>query len=262
MRLEVDGKEVYAATGGKPFDPDLPTVVFLHGAAMDHTVWALQTRYFAHHGRAVLAVDLPGHGRSAGPPLADIGGLAEWTTRLLDAAGVARAAIVGHSMGALVALETAARHPDRTWALALLGVALPMPVNDAFLALAEANDHRAVELMMDWGHGRRAHVGGHRVPGLSIVGGDMRLVERAAPGVMHADLAACNAYRRGDEAVANVRCPMLLVLGEDDRMTPPAAGRKIADKCDTAEVAVLAGCGHMMMVETPDAVLDALREVV
>jgi pimeloyl-ACP methyl ester carboxylesterase len=72
MRLSVDGHEVYAYTGTRPVDPAAPAIVFVHGAANDHSVWALQSRYFAHHGHGVLAVDLPGHGRSGGPALATV----------------------------------------------------------------------------------------------------------------------------------------------------------------------------------------------
>ena len=77
MDLTVNGRKAYAYTGGKPFDPKLPAVVFIHGAEHDHCVWTLQTRYLAHHGRGVLAVDLPGHGRSDGPPLASVEEMAE-----------------------------------------------------------------------------------------------------------------------------------------------------------------------------------------
>ncbi len=69
MRLTVDDTEIYAYTGARALNAALPTIMFVHGAAHDHSVWALQSRYFAHHGRNVLAVDLPGHGRSAGVPL-------------------------------------------------------------------------------------------------------------------------------------------------------------------------------------------------
>ena len=111
MKLSVNGREAYAYTGGKTFDPALPCIVFLHGAGHDHSPWALLARWFAHHGHGVLAVDLPGHMRSAGPPLPDVETLAAWVLALLDAAGVARAALVGHSMGSLIALEAAAKAP-------------------------------------------------------------------------------------------------------------------------------------------------------
>lgn len=259
MKLTVDGRAVYAATGGRPFDPDLPVVVFLHGAAMDHTAWVLQTRYFAYHGYGVLALDLPGHGRSEGAPIASVGELADWLIRLLDAAGVAKASVVGHSMGALMALETAGRYPDRITALALLGVATPMPVNDDFLALARDNDHLAIDLMADWAHGPRAHVGGNKVPGLHMIGGAERLVERAAPGVQYACLKACNDYESGDAAARALHCPVAFILGERDLMTPARAGRKLAAMCGNATVTEIEGAGHMMMVESPDAVLDALK---
>lgn len=166
MKLQVDGRKAFAATGGRPFDPANPAVVFVHGAGMDHTVWTLQTRYFAHHGRSVLAVDLPGHGRSEGPPPGSIEGYAEWMARLIEAAGVARAALAGHSMGALIALEAAARAPERVSTLALLGVAARMPVHPDLLAAADANDPLAFELVTSWGYGKAAHLGGNRAPGL------------------------------------------------------------------------------------------------
>ena len=121
MRLTVHGQEAYAYTGGKPFNPALPCVVFIHGAVNDHSVWTLLARWFAHHGRSVLAVDLPGHKRSAGPALKTVEAMADWLLALLDAAGVQRAALAGHSMGSLVVLEAAAKAPDRVTHLAMLG---------------------------------------------------------------------------------------------------------------------------------------------
>ncbi|HKW82710.1 MAG TPA: alpha/beta fold hydrolase, partial [Burkholderiaceae bacterium] len=99
MELTIDGRKAYAYSGGKAFDAGLPCIVFIHGALNDHSVWTLLARWFAHHGRAVLALDLPGHGRSDGPPLANVEALADWLPALLDAAGVRKAALVGHSMG-------------------------------------------------------------------------------------------------------------------------------------------------------------------
>ncbi|MBL8673970.1 MAG: alpha/beta fold hydrolase, partial [Rhodospirillales bacterium] len=129
MELTVDGVPVFATTGGVAFDATKPAIVFLAGAGLDRTLWRLQTRYFAHHGRAVLAVDMPGHGRSGGAPASTIAAMADWTIRLLDAAGLKSAALVGHSMGGLVALDAAGRYPDRVRALGLCGIATAMPVH-------------------------------------------------------------------------------------------------------------------------------------
>ena len=96
-----------------PSMPALPCVVFVHGAMNDHGVFTLLARWFAHHGWGVLAPDLPGHMRSAGPALASVEAMADWLLALLDAAGVEQAALAGHSLGSLVALEAAARAPER-----------------------------------------------------------------------------------------------------------------------------------------------------
>ncbi len=258
MELSVDGRPVYAATGGRDFDRALPAVVFVHGAGMDHTVWALQTRYFAHHGRGVLAVDLPGHGRSQGPPLGSITALGDWLAALIAAAGLQEAALVGHSMGALAALDCAARHGGCARALALLGVAARMPVHPDLLAAAAADDPSAWDAITVWGHSRAAQIGRDQAPGLWMVGGGVRLLERAAAGVLHADLQACNAYEGGAEAAARIACPVRLILGERDQMTPLRGGKALADAFQAAETIILPRCGHMMMAEAPDAVLDAL----
>ena len=126
MRIDMHGTECYAYTGSRPLDAGKPAIVFVHGAANDHSVWALQSRYFAHHGFSVLAVDLPGHGRSGGAALTTIEAIGEWIPQVLDATGVTQAAVVGHSLGSLATLACAARHSDRVTKVALLGPAVPM----------------------------------------------------------------------------------------------------------------------------------------
>jgi pimeloyl-ACP methyl ester carboxylesterase len=259
MRLDVDGSEVYAYTGTRQVDPAKPAVVFVHGAANDHSVWLLQSRYFAHHGKGVLAVDLPGHGRSAGAALGSVDAIADWLPRVLDAAGLAQAALVGHSMGALAALACAARHPARVAKVALLGPAVPMEVSEALLDAAKANDHVAYELINGWSTSAGKQLGGNTVPGMWLLGSAIRLMERTAPGVLHADLVACSAWTGGLEAAAAVRCPSLVVIGARDLMAPPRAAKGLVEALAGARVVTLPDTGHAMMAEQPDAVLDALR---
>jgi len=258
MELRVHGNKTYAATGGKAFDPALPAIVFMHGAGMDHTVWALQTRWFAWHGRSVLAVDLPGHGRSEGPALDEIGALADWVVALLDAARVQSAALVGHSMGALVSLETAARRPNRVRALALCGCAAEMPVSEKLLNPALAGEHLAYELITAWGLGRRAQIGGAEAPGTWMAGGTLRLLEHGKKGVVGIDLRACDRYKGAAAAVAKVKVPTVLVLGDNDRMSPPKAAAPLA-AIPGAKTILIEKAGHMLMTEQPGRTLDALR---
>ncbi len=263
QQFTVDGKAVFAATGGRPFDAALPAVIFIHGAGMDHTIWALQTRYFAHRGRAVVALDLPGHGRSEGPALGSIDELAAWLGRFIAAAGLGEVSLAGHSMGALTALECAASLGNRLRALALLGVAPAMPVHPDLMTAAEADDPLAFELITSWGHGRTGHRGGNRAPGLWLLGGGARLLQRSRPGVLHQDLTACNAYHeaRGLEVAARVVCPSLVLLGAQDRMTPAKAGRELAAAIPGVTLTVVPESGHMMMLEKPNETLDAHKAV-
>src|SRR3954462_6279477 len=166
MQLSVNGLDTFVATGGRQFDVSQATIVLLHGAGFDHTTWALHSRWFAHHGYGVLAPDLPGHGRSIGPPLPTIADMADWTAALLDAAGAAKARLVGHSMGSLIALETAARHPAKVSALSLIGTAATMTVGPDLLKAAEANDPTAIDMVSIWGLGFQAELGGSLAPGL------------------------------------------------------------------------------------------------
>jgi pimeloyl-ACP methyl ester carboxylesterase len=259
MRMTVDGAEVYAYTGARPLVVAQSTLLFVHGAANDHSVWALQSRYFAHHGHNVLAVDLPGHGRSAGAPLLSVEAIGKWLPRVLDAAGIPAAAVVGHSLGALAALACAAEFPQRVTKIALVGPAVPMPVSEALLAAAKADDHVAFELINGWSHSTAKQLGGNQVPGMWMIGAAMRLMERARPGALYADLAACNAYAGGLDAAARVRCPVLAILGQRDLMAPPKSAQALLGALADQRVVTLSGAGHAMMAEQPDAVLDALR---
>jgi pimeloyl-ACP methyl ester carboxylesterase len=258
MRIGVPSLPGFAATGGRPWSRAAETIVFVHGAGMDHTVWSLPARHFAHAGRAVLAPDLPGHGRSGGAALADIGAMADWLIACLDGLEVARAALVGHSMGALIALEAAARRPERVARLALFGGAPRMPVHPSLLGAARDDPARAHAMIAGWGHGRRGRIGGHPGPGLWARGGTVTLLARAGAGVLAGDLAACNGYD-GAAAAAKVRCPTLVVIGAEDRMTPPREGRALVAAIAGARLVEVPRAGHMMVVEDSDATLDALR---
>ena len=262
MRINVDGHAVFATTGGAHFDPARPVVIFLHGAGFDRTAWRLQTRFFAHHGRSVLAVDLPGHGWSDGPALPSIAALADWTAKLVDAVGLGSAALVGHSMGALVALDTAARYPDKVRALALCGVATEMPVHPEMLESARADTLKVQELMTFWGIGNALHKGGMVSPGLWLRAESLAVLSGNKPGVIHADLAACNAYKDAPARAQAVKCPTVLVLGDGDLMTPAAKAKPLADAIVGSRTVVIADCGHLMMVERPDETLEALKSVV
>jgi pimeloyl-ACP methyl ester carboxylesterase len=262
MQLTVNGHPAYAYTGGKPFDAALPTVVFIHGAEHDHCVWVLQSRYLAHHGHGVLAVDLPAHGRSGGEPLRTVEAMADWVRALLDAAGVQKAVLVGHSMGSLIAIECAARYPDRVTKLVLVGTAFPMKVSDELLTATRDDEPLAQDMVNIWSHSAYAHYPSNPGPGFWVIGENLRLMQRQKPGVMHADFSACNDYANGVAACGQVKCPVLLVTGKRDMMTPPRATKDIVNALPDKRIVEIAGSGHAIMAEKPDDLLDAIRAFV
>lgn len=259
MKLTVDGRTVFATTGGTEFDPAKPAIIFLHGAGFDRTAWRLQTRWFANHGRTVLAVDFPAHGRSDGPVLESIAAMADWTARLIEAAGLKQAALVGHSMGALVALDCAARHGDRVRALGLCGVASEMPVHPEMLESAKANTSKVQELMTFWGMGNALHKGGMVSPGLWLRRESLAVLAGNKPDVIHTDLAACNAYKDAPARAAAVQCPTVFVLGDGDLMTPAPKAKALVGAIAGSTSVTIPNCGHFMMVERPDETLEALK---
>jgi len=262
MKLTVSGRAVYAYTGGKPFDAALPAIVFLHGAVNDHSVFTLLARWFAHHGYGVLAVDLPGHMRSAGPALGSVEAMADWLLAVLDAAGVQRAALAGHSLGSLIALEAAARAPERATHLLMLGSCVPMPVPQALLDLARNDVNAAIDRVVMFSFSTLAAKPSFPGPGVWLRGSARQLMRQVMaaggdPLLFHTDFSACNEYRNGLAAAERVRCPAHLVLAAQDQMTLPRAARDIGAALK-ATVHTVPG-GHFLMQEQPDAVLQALR---
>jgi pimeloyl-ACP methyl ester carboxylesterase len=257
MDLAVEGKKAFAYTAAHALDPGKPTLVFVHGAGLDHSTFGLQSRYFGYHGRNVLALDLPGHGRSEGPPLPSVAAMADWVFKVLESAGIGKCSVVGHSMGALIALECANRHPGRVERIALIGVAYPMKVSEAFLDAARRNDFSAYDMETIWGHAAQVPLSGNPNPGMWMYGDALARLRRLAPGVLYNDLKACHEYVSD---FANVKCPVLLVLGKRDVMTPPRSAQALKEILKTSKTKIVELSGHSLMAEAPDATLDALIE--
>ena len=230
------------------------TVVLVHGAAMDGTVWRYQADALSRAGFSPIAVDLPGHGGSEGEPSVTIRGYAGWLLAYLSVLDEP-VHLVGHSMGALVVLEAAAARPDRVRSVTLVGVADRMPVNPDLLTGAAANDLTVSATMGSWMHARQP-VGRPEWQ----VRDTVAIIERSRPGIAFADLTACNDYRGAAAVAANVSVPMLLVLGDQDVMTRPSAAEPIANAAPDATTVIVEGAGHLLFVERPDVVNEALLE--
>lgn len=264
MKVQVNNASIYCYTGGKAFDAAKPTVVMLHGVLNDHSVWILQSRYLANHGWNVLAPDLPGHCRSGGAPCTSVEAAADFVLALLDAVGVAKAALVGHSFGSLVALEAAARAPARASQLVLVGTAFPMPVAPALLQASLDEPEKALDMVNVFSRSTLAPPPSALGPGTWIFGASLALgrhvlTSNKQVNLFHTGFVACDSYRNGETAMAQVQCPTLFVLGAQDQMTPPKAAKGLIAKAQNAKV-VSVPVGHHQMTEAPEATLHALTD--
>ena len=268
MYLQVNGRSTYCYTGGKPFDAAKPTVVFIHGVINDHSVWALQSRYLAHHGWNVLAVDLPGHCKSDGDAPSSVEEGAAFVAALLDAAGLQRAALVGHSWGSLIALEAASQLKERVSHLVLVGTSFPMTVSAALLDAALNQPMKALEMVNIFSRSTLAPPPSALGPGTWVHGASMALGRRVMASntkvnVFHRGFQACDSYVNGDTAITQITCPVLFLLGAQDQMAQAKAAQALIDKAaasgKTVRVASLP-VGHHQMTEAPEETLFAMRD--
>ena len=264
MELTVNGHRTFCYTGGKVFDTAKPTAVFIHGVLNDHSVWILQARYFAHHGWNVLAIDLPGHCKSAGPPPASVEEAARFIVALLDAAGVAKAALIGHSFGSLIALEVAGRTPERVSQLVMVGTAYPMKVSPALLDMSRVEPRHAIDRVNVFSHSMLAPPPSMLGPGTWLYGGAKALMRRVLASnpqgqLFYTGFKACDSYVGGDSAMEAVICEVLFVLGRNDQMTLPKSAQGLINKARKGKV-VLLDAGHAVMSEAPDQTLFAMRD--
>ena len=263
MKFKVDNKEVFASTGGQPFDKNKPLIVFVHGSGLSHITWVLQTRYFAFHGYSVLAIDLPGHGYSEGPSLKSIEEQAIWISDVIDEVGMTEASLVGHSQGCLITMECSAQFPDKIKSLSLMGGAGVISMNPELLDLAEKGETKAVDLMMDWAHGPAGHFGGHAVPGLHHINiGGTIIHNGSVKNALGVDFRACKNYKNGFEAAKKVKCPTINILGDKDKMCPVKEGKKLADSIVGSQVEIIPNCGHMILLEEADKALAILKKFI
>lgn len=260
MKFEVDGRDVFASHGGREHRTGQTALVLIHGSGTNHTAWALQNRFLAHRGINVFSVDLPGHGRSAGPPLETVPQLSDWLVAFLRSAGISKAFVLGHSLGALVALHFGASHPADCEGILLSGVAGSMAVHPDLLKAAKANDPLAIELVDSWCHASDSHLGGNSVPGSSFIGGGRRLLESENDGVLYADLNACDQYKDAQENFDRLTIPVTVIAAAKDKMTPPRAASKLAASVESAQYVLIDEAGHNMMLERPDKFNDVVRD--
>ncbi len=226
-------------------------VVLIHGAGAHHLFWPPRLRRMS--GEWVLSPDLPGHGQSPGPAEAGIAQSAARLRQWMTSLDLGPAVLVGHSMGSAISLEFALGWPEQVAGLILIGGGRCLPVNP-WLLEATADPKRlgeAVERIIQWSFSRQAP--------RSLPAQAHERMLAAAPVVLHQDLTACNVFDVG-ERLPSLRLPTLVLCGSEDRMTPPEASQSLAETIQGAELELVEGAGHMVMLEKPEAVESRMRD--
>jgi len=227
-----------------------PPVILIHGAGGNHLYWPAEVRRLSSY--RVLAPDLPGHGKSEGSGLQSVSSYAQALRDWMDALEIRRAVLVGHSMGGAIALQMAAKHPERIAALVLVSTGARLRVAADLL---ENTRHpttfsNAVGWILERSFGPEAP------PRLVELAGSRMLETR--PSVLYGDFLACDLFDISDQ-LTEIRQPALVLHGSEDRMTPPRLSQFLAGSLPNARLASVPGAGHMLMLERPEAVAAALQ---
>ena len=234
---------MFISTGGMDIDKKKSTILLIHGSGLTHIVWSLHEQFYASQGFNVLAVDLPGHGNSEGPSLESIEKISDWLEKVFEKLNLKNLIIISHSQGCLEALEYSLKYKDRLKKIVFVGGSYRMPVNKHLIDLASNGDSDAVKLMMKWGYeGSKRFIGGNPIE---------RIIKspRDISEILAVDLIACNNYKNGSEAAKAITCPVMLVLGELDKMVNLEFGKKFANLVKNSKTHIIEGCGHMIMIE-------------
>ena len=259
MYFDVNGKQVFATSGGKAFDNKKPVVVFLHGSGLDHTFWGLHSRFFAFRNYAVLVPDLPGHSHSEGPALTSIEEIGDWLNDVVETLDIDNISVVAHSQGCINALEFISRYPDKIRSVSFIASGLATPVNPALIDAAENKPEDAIAMMVGWGFGSAGHRHQGPIPGNSMVAGGREVMRRNVPDALATDLKACDAYKNGKEAAAKIACPIQVIIAGQDRMAPRKATTELVENLNNPEVHIIPESGHMVPQEAPNKCRHLLK---
>ncbi len=260
MEFTIEGKSVFASTGGRQHRDNRAWILFIHGAGQSHLTWSQQSRSFAYDGYNVLSLDLPAHGSSEGPALGSIGEMANWIIKVMDSLNIEQAHLVNHSMGGLISLEVASQKPERVASVSFLGTAMTIAVGEVLVEWSRHQPDRAIAFMTGLGLSSFGHKYDSSVPGVSLIGSGLQIMNMNDDDGLSADLVACVEYGNGAAAAAKIKCKCLSMVASMDKMVAPKFGRMLHDALENSELYELPETGHMIPAERPREVNGVLRE--
>lgn len=234
---------------GKP-DPRGRALVLIHGAGGDHKLWGPVSRILRDRAIPTATVDLPGHGDFPGPGRTSVRAYGEELVGQLRDGGVHEYALVGHSLGGAIALWLAAGRAPGLRGLGAVSTGARLAVDPLILRGTLESFRCTVENLARFCFPKGTPEEVWRKAAQVMVA--------AGPTVVHGDFAACADYGLSDEALAGIRVPSEVVCGDSDILTPLPLSEELASKIPGAGLTRIPGCGHMPLLEAPDALAAAL----
>ncbi len=250
MRGEAGGL-AYELERGAADEGGRPPLVLIHGAGGDGRFWPPALRRLAWS--AVYTLDLPGHGRSPGEPRASVAQYAQVVGHWMEALGLPAAVLAGHSMGGAIAMQIALAQPARAAGLVLVGTGARLRVHPDLLSMAgKAQSHaQAARWITRWSFAPEADETLLELATRRLMEGD--------PAALKADFQACDAFDLMGR-LGEIKVPALVLCGQEDKMTPPKYSRFLAEHLPQAELVIIPGAGHMVMLERPSQVAAAVQD--
>jgi pimeloyl-ACP methyl ester carboxylesterase len=249
-KRDIDGVKIACWMNSSAWQESNRTLVFIHGSGGDHTNWVYQYSVLKNDFN-VLAIELPGHGQSEGKGEQSVPRYVDWVKKILDAFGIKKPILIGHSLGAAISLTFAIEHGELLAGIVPVGGGVTMWVNPAILDGLLKDPIPIIEMAakLSLAKQNREKFTRPLFEGFS----------KANPVVMQGDFTACSQLNLTDD-IARIRIPVLILCGAEDKMTPPENSRYLADHIPGARMALLENAGHFVMMENPEAFNQALRD--
>ena len=249
--LTLHDQPIHYTDSPKDLTGHKPPLLLIHGAGGSHLSWPPHLRRLPD--LRVIAVDLPGHGRSGGPGCTSIAAYRDKLRDFVDALGLSRFILAGHSMGGAIALDYARLFPERVAGLGLIGTSARLRVAPAILDGIRTDFAATTAQMMGWMVGSAFPASARRLA--------LQRLRESNPDVLHGDFAACDVFDLRTE-VQGLPLPALIIVGEEDQMTPPKFSESLHASLPNSELHRLPNAGHMVQLEQPDVVTDLLARFV
>lgn len=225
------------------------TLVFIHGSGSNSSAWVHQ--YGALHKTFnIVALNLPGHGESGGSGEAEISSYVEHVKDVMDVLKISRPVLIGHSMGAAIALCFAAKYPEYVSGVVAVGGGITMPVNPDILNGLKSAPDVVFDMICKFSIAKE-----NRPKLFDALRANLA---QANTDVLASDMRACSKVDL-TELLPEIKAPTLAICGTQDKMTSPEASKQIASAIAGAEFLLIEGAGHMVMMEKPDEVNEALK---